>query len=157
MLLSREECGAGPCCAKSENESLLQPSSPSANTKYIFPIQFQFFVGNNCTDKEGTFYIFFYLFIAFTVINDKVAAKFPKKRNNYSRIQNDNLLIYDPKCLGSPCHGLRTQITVKSLAQPPESKHRPRTLSLSVGRTFVTCSMIFVDDENNEKPSFPFF
>ena len=78
-------------------------------------------------------------------------------KNNYSRIQNDNLLILDPKCLGSPCHGLRTQITVKSLAQPPESKHRPRTLSLSVGRTFVTCSMIFVDDENNEKPSFHFF
>ena len=157
MRLSREECGAGPCCAKSENESLLQPSSPPANAKYIFPIQFQFFVGNNCTDKEGTFYIFFYLFIAFTVINDKVAAKFPKKRNNYSRIQNDNLLIYDPKCLGSPCHGLRTQITVKSLAQPPESKHRPRTLSLSVGRTFMTCSMIFVDYENNQKSSFHFF
>ena len=78
-------------------------------------------------------------------------------KNNYSRIKNDNLLIIDPKCLGGPCHGLRTQITVKSLAQPPESKHRPRTLSLSVGRTFVTCSMIFVDDENNEKPSFHFF
>ena len=78
-------------------------------------------------------------------------------KSNYSRIQNDNLLIIDPKCLGSPCHGLRTQITVKSLAQPPESKHRPRTLSPSVGRTFVTYSMIFVDDENYKKPSFHFF
>ena len=78
-------------------------------------------------------------------------------KSNYSRIQNDNLLIIDPKCLGSPCHGLRTQITVKSLAQPPESKHRPRTLSPSVGRTFVTYSIIFVDDENYEKPSFHFF